>query len=298
MDQTTVWRMCKLTLLKTSTDALDVTLILNRPEPAQDKHVLNWGTYPDYRAIYPRDVLQDMDTQFSKWSYDLNEGTTAIPFVMAQAPTETHQRVAGVDRELWVTGAVETAEDSVNSQDLAKALLERIQKKGSKRLNSSKVPRAPKFGSPSKVDSPRKNDCLSKRAALIAKSKAAKDSSLVLSKSVGQRRSALHKNKNRRSIMSSPPPTVRKPESFRKPEPQIEQSRPTILILNQKEDDQRHEVDSALQNRRIDPDNRRQLEALMEQLGKSLTDKDESSKGRVIGEVGVSTDHPWEYERH
>ncbi|KAF2633264.1 hypothetical protein BU25DRAFT_486409 [Macroventuria anomochaeta] len=252
-------------------------------EPTQEKQIYNWGLYPDYHAIYPQDVLQSMDTQFSKWSYDHNEGTAAIPFVMAQAPAETHERLVEVDRKLWVNGTEDAVGDSADSQDTARAMLERVQKEGLKR--SSKVDGAAKVGSSRKIDSTRRDESTSKRAALIAKSKAAKESSLVVSKSVGQRRSAMQKNKNRRSIMPSPPPTARKPEPVRKPELQTEQSRPTILIVNQKEGDQRRDVDSALQNRRLDLDNRQQLEALMEQLGKRVSDKNESNEGRVIGEV-------------
>lgn len=247
----------------------------------------NGRTLPEHYATYPDNVLQNMDTQFSKWSYGLNEGTTAVPFVMAQAPTDTHESLVKVDREVWVTGDESADRETGNSQGAAKAVLERAQKKIPEQLNSSKPTGASKLKVPTNGGGPSKDESSSKRAALIAKSKAAKDSSLLVSKSANQRRSAMHKNKNRRSIMPSPPPTARKPEPVTKQKAQTEESKPTALILDRKEDDQRHELDSALQNRSFDWNNDGQLKALMEQLRSTGADISEAG-GRVVRDVEVS----------
>ncbi|KAH6642602.1 hypothetical protein C7974DRAFT_447218 [Boeremia exigua] len=251
-------------------------------EPTSDTHSKGWATTPKYHATYPRNVLQTMDTQFSKWSYDLNEGTTAIPFVMAQAPTDTHERLASVDRELWSADAEDVTRDVGDCQTIAKSLIKRVQKMASNDTSSSKALRGANHDSSVKADSLPRDGSTSKRAALIAKSKAVKDSSLVASKSVNQRRSALHKNRNRKSIMSSPPPTSTQVEPAQKPEPQAEQAKSKMVLLNSNEERQRRDFDSALQTRRIDFEDRHHLEALMEQLGNPMNT---ANKGRVVKDV-------------
>lgn len=259
-------------------------LTLDRVEPSREANMKSWASYTGYRATYTQGILQTMDTQFSKWSYDLNEGMTSIPFVMAQAPTETHERLVRVDRKLWVTGADDTDEEMEISQTTAAALLERAQQKAPRRASANKVLIVMKHNNSSKANTPPKEDSTSKRAALIAKSKAAKDMSLVATTSIGQRRSTLQRNKNRKSIMPSPPPTARKPEPARKSEMQTEQSKSTMLILNPKEDEQRRDIDSAIRNQHIDFENPQHMQMLMQHLGRSST---EISKGQVIGELEV-----------
>lgn len=229
-------------------------------------------SHADYHATYPQNVLQTMDTQFSKWSYDLNEGRTSIPFVMARAPSETHERLVGIDRKFWNTGAEDAAEDFVASQATAEMLQGRAQQKAPKRVSSSKIPKLARHSRLSQGDGSLKDDSSSKNAALIAKRKVVKDSSLVASKSVGQRRAALQKNKNRKSIMPSPPPTSRKLELLPKSKRQVEPLKQTVLDLNMKEVDQRREVDAALQDGRIDIEDHHQVVRLMQQLGRTETE--------------------------
>lgn len=226
----------------------------------------SWGSLSDHYATYPDNVLQNMDTQFSKWSYDLNEGTTGVPFAIAQAPPDTHGSLMKVDREIWVTSDGDADDKTVNNHGAARAVLERAQKKSSKILNVSKSTGAPKLKIPTATNTASKEDSTSKRAALIAKSKAAKDSALVVSKSANQRRSALQRNKNRRSIMPSPPPMARKAELAKKQAALTEEPRPTVLIMDRKDEDQRRELNSALQNQTLDLSNDRQVEWLMERL--------------------------------
>lgn len=225
-----------------------------------------------------------MDTQFSKWSYDLNEGTTAIPFVMTRAPTDTHERLVEIDRKLWDTGVEKSASEGVESQATTKALLEHVEQKGPSGIRTDKIKIATSRGIPSQAGLPPKDDSTSKRAAFIAKSNASKDGSLIASKSVGQRRSAMHKNKNRRSIMPSPPLTVRKPEQAQNPDSRVKDTQSTILMIDPKDDQQRRAVDSALQNQSIDFEDSRTLESLMKQLGKPVAG---AGKDRPVEEVPV-----------
>lgn len=229
-----------------------------------------------------------MDTQFAKWSYDHHEGVTAIPFVMAQAPAETHARLIEVDRTIWTAGIADDAIESADSRDIASVVLERVQRSSVTRTTSSQEREAATVNISSKTISPRKGQPTSKRAALIAKSKAANDNLLVSSKSVGQKQSTLHKNKHRRSIMSSPQPTTKRFEPVRKPDAQSEQSKPTIFMLNEQDNVQRHDVDAALQNRNLDFDNTQQLQELMSKLGKAITEKSEAEDSRVAEDVSVT----------
>jgi|SRR5690242_18724644 len=245
---------------------------------------MDWTSHAGYNATYPQGVLQTMETQFSKWSYDLNEGITAIPFVMTRAPTDTHERLVEIDRKLWDTGVEKSASEIVETQATTKVLLEHVEQKGSSGSRIDKITIATSRGTSSQAGLPPTDDSTSKRAALIAKSKASKDGSLVASKSVGQRRSALHKNKNRRSIMPSPPLTARKPEQAQNPYSQAKDTQSTILMLNPKDDSQRRAVDSALQNQSIDFEDSRTLESLMKQLGKTNAG---AGKDRPVEEVPV-----------
>jgi hypothetical protein len=240
----------------------------------------SWGSYPDHYATYPDNVLQNMDTQFSKWSYDLNEGTTGVPFVMAEAPSDTHESLVKVDREFWVAGEG-VDRNTVNSHGAAQAVLQRAQKKSPK----SKPTGTPKPKISTTGNAHPKDDSASKRAALIAKSKVAKESALVVSKSANQRRSAMQRNKNRRSIMPSPPPTARKPEPVEKHDAQTE-SRPTVLIVDREDKAQRREFDSALQSGAFDLSNDRHMELLMKRLRSTGADTEED-EGRST-EVEVS----------
>ncbi|KAF1926650.1 uncharacterized protein M421DRAFT_6913 [Didymella exigua CBS 183.55] len=254
------------------------------PKRTHMNQVHGWVSFPDHYALYPDNVLQNMDTQFSKWSHDLSEGTTAVPFAMAQAPPDTHESLVKVDREFWITGNESANVESANSKAVAKAVLERAQKKSPKPLYSTKPAGIPKLKMSTASDATSKDDSSSKRAALIAKSKTAKESSLVISRSANQRRSAMHRNKSRRSIMPSPPPTARKLEPVKKQEAQTEESRPTILILDRKEDDQHRELDSALQKGTLDWSNDRHVDLLMKRLRGTEADNDED-RGRVVDRI-------------
>ncbi|KAF3000877.1 hypothetical protein E8E13_007695 [Curvularia kusanoi] len=319
-------------------------------------------------------VLQNMDTQFSKWSYDLKEGYTAIPFVTARVPPELHRKMVENDKKYWVSSIDELAGEQTDSQDIVKPTLEghrnlrRVntdilltlvaQVMGEERViwkvivqiccNTDGIPcwntaRREMLLAGSKLgldvdietaylreaESPDKpisnddafveaieyltsrqyasativasaevakaatsepvDDAASKRAAFIAKSRAAKNSSLVVSKSAGQKRSALQKNKNRKPIMSSPPPTPRKQEPTTKPaqgpeqQPtQQPQSRPAFIYLNSNAQDERHEVDTALQKQSIDFENGPEMEKWMHHLSRMKKARDE---GRVLDEV-------------
>jgi hypothetical protein len=250
------------------------------------KHEYNWGQYADYHAIHPQDILQSMDTQFSKWSYDNNEGTTAIPFVIANASSESHARLVEVDKKLWVKDTEESMAEPADTKDTVQAVIQKSLKQSSRgRPTDTKNAGQTESHTLGKENVSYEDKSISKRAALIAKSKAMKDTSLVLSKSVGQRRSAMHKNKNRRSIMPSPPPKAKKTEPVKNLKAQTKQSRPTIYVLNQGEDEQRREVDSALQNKRLDLDNRQQLEELMLKVGRAMTDREETTGGLVVEDV-------------
>lgn len=265
-----------------------------RFEPLHQRHMRSWTSYPGYNATYPQAVLQTMDTQFSKWSYDLNEGSTAFPFVMAQAPTETHERLVGIDRKLWDIGAESYAADVTDDQATTSILLKGIRKNASKGTRAEKVTGVVRHGSSDLSSYPLKTDVTSKRAALIAKSKATKDGSLVATKSVGQKRSALHKNKNRRSIMPSPPPTARKPEPTENPDSQAEKTKPRFLIYDSQDHKQRRSVDSALQNRSINFEDSHTLESLMEHLGKA---KAAPSTGGSLEDVKVGATITPRHER-
>lgn len=361
-------------------------------EPARVKHRSNVVQTPEFRPYYTQDILQNMNTQFSKWSYDLKEGVTAIPFVMAQAPATTHKELVETDKGIWVTGFDVIEDDILDSQSKGKTPLERKQdgrpcdktiiltliypvmgeeralwrgdvestngpdgvpsweiamrnmRQASKLgpqvdinevyIREARCPGAPictnddfldalryltsqrctnatlvldkplstaeKYAivlqpdSLDKTSAPLESDSGSKRAALIAKSKATKDSSLVVSKSVGQRRSALQKNKNRKSIMPSPPPTPKFQESTPKSDPQSEKSKSTVMIFGNKIGEERRAVDSALNNKSINFDSNQEMEAWMAHLRK--TDST-TSAGQVLGEDEVIRIRPQERER-
>ncbi|KAF3041489.1 hypothetical protein E8E12_000803 [Didymella heteroderae] len=267
----------------TSSDGSDGDMA-HLPKRAHKNHFQSWGSFSDHYATCPDNVLQNMDTQFSEWSYDLNEGTTGVPFVMAEAPPDTHESLVKVDRIFWVTGDEDTGGKTRDSHGAARAVLERAQKKSFKLSIMSKSTGAPKLKTSTAANAASNEDSASKRAARIAKSKAAKDSSLVVSKSAIQRRSAMQRNKNRRAVMPSPPPTARKAEPVKKRDTRTEESRPTILIVDRKDDDQRHELDSALQHGTLDFSNDKHMELLMKRLRSTGAD-DEEDGGRVIGEV-------------
>ncbi|UPX18291.1 uncharacterized protein EKO05_0008594 [Ascochyta rabiei] len=259
--------------------------------PTLGKREYSCGLYSDYYAAYPQDILQGMDTQFSKYSYDLHEGSTAIPFIMAQAPADTHAQLVAVDRKLWTAGGSNTTEDTPANETAAATVLERFQNIENQRLASIRRITQAEGAKSEDVYALHNDRSISKRAAFIAKSQASKHSLLVVGKSANQRRPAMHKNKKRRSIMLSPPPTDRKHEQKLKPELPAEQTRPTILILNQKEDNQRRDMDSALQGKRLDLDNTQHVHELMEKLGKAMTEDHEANEGQIVGEkagVGAS----------
>ena len=278
----TIWRICKINLCCRES----YQLITGSPKRTNLDNLHSWGSFPDHYATYPDDVLQNIDTQFSRWSYDINEGTTGVPFVMAQAPLDTHESLVKVDRELWITGDEDANRKIANSHGAARAVVERAQKKSSKLLSMSKPIGAPKLKIPTAANAASKEDSASKRAALIAKSKTVKDNALVVSKSANQRRSAMQRNKNRRSIMPSPPHTARKTELVKKQDAQTEESRPTVIIVDRKDEDQRRELDSALQNGKLDPSNDRHMEWLMKRL-KSTGADNEEEESQVIREVEV-----------
>ena len=98
-----------------------------RAERAQGRHKNNAVQTPQFRSYYSQDILQNMNTHFSKWSYDLKEGVTALPFVTAQAPINTHEQLVDADQESWVTGFDLIDGDLLNSQSKAKAPFERDQ---------------------------------------------------------------------------------------------------------------------------------------------------------------------------
>lgn len=372
-------------------------LTSGRTEPARGKHKSNVVQIPEFRPYHSQDILQNMNTHFSKWSYDLKEGVTALPFVMAQAPANTHEAIVEADRSIWVTGFDSIDGDLLDSQNKAKAPFDREQDgqscdktiiltlvhpvMGDERVlwrkdvestsgpdgvpswniamhdmrqasklelqvdinevyirearcpdvpictdddfldalryltsrrctNATLVLDKPRSAAekyaivlepdiPDKTSTSLESDSGTKRAALIAKSRATKDSSLVVSKSVGQRRSALQKNKNRKSIMPSPPPTPTSQEPTPKPEPQPaqpEQPKPTIMIFNNKfgEERKRRAVDAALNNKSINFDSNQEMEAWMAQLRK--TDST-TNAGQVLGEIEVNSIRPQENER-
>ena len=362
-------------------------------EPARGKHKSKVVQNPEFRPYYSQDILQNMNTQFSKWSYDLKEGVTALPFVMVQAPANTHEAVVEADKSIWVAGFDLVDGNLLNSQSKAKVPLEREKdgqpcdktiiltlmhpvmgeeralwrkdvestsgpdgvpsweiamrdmRQASKRelqvdinevyIREARCPDAPictdddfldalryltsqsctnvtmvldkprsaadyaivlQPDSPDKTSKPLERDSGSKRATLIAKNKATKDSSLVVSKSVGQRRSALQKNKNRKSIMPSPPPTPKSQEPTPKPEPQPEQSKPSMVILGNKYGEGRRAVDTALSNKIINFDSNQEMEAWMAHLRKTKTDST-TNAGQALGEIEVNSMRPWKNER-
>ncbi|KAJ4378981.1 hypothetical protein N0V86_005858 [Didymella sp. IMI 355093] len=193
---------------------------------------------------------------------------------------DTHESLSKVGREFWVTGEG-VDRNTVNIHGATQAVLQRAQKKSPK----SKPTGTPKIKTSTAGDAHPKNDSASKRAALIAKSKAAKDSTLVVSKSANQRRSAMQRNKNQRITMPLPPPTTRKAGPAEKQGAQTE-SRPTVLIVDREEKAQRRELDSALQSGALDLSNDRHMELLMKRLRSTGADTDED-EGRSI-EVEVS----------
>ncbi|KAJ4362098.1 hypothetical protein N0V95_001555 [Ascochyta clinopodiicola] len=267
---------------------LFVLLTSTRAATTLGKRHHSWDLNPDYYAAHPQDILHGMDTHFSKYSYDLHEGSTAIPFVMVQAPADTHAQLVAVDRKLWAAGDFDPVEGSSENDTAAAALLERFQKTDNQRATSTRHITQVTGAKTDDGYAIHKDKSTSKRAALIEKSQASKDSLLVVGKSANQRRSAMQKNKKRRSIMPSPPPANRKQEKKPKAESPTEETRPTILILNQKEDDQRRDVDSALQDRRLDFDNTQHLQELMKKLGEAMTEKNGVSEGQKVEEDLVS----------
>lgn len=276
-----------MSLIQSKTPA-SALLTCIRTGPTSQKREYNWGLYPEYYATFPEDILQNMDTQFSKWSYDLNEGTTAIPFVMAEASPETHSKLVEVDRDLWAGNNGCTIDDPAYESNavIAKAI-ESPQRSSRGPVTPTKYKGVKEDHGSDKEHN--KDTSLTNRAALIAKRKATSNSSVISTKSASQKRSAMHKSKNRRSIMSSSPTTVRKEESESTIKSSTSQTRPNILLLSQNEEEQRRDVDSALQDNRIDFDDAQHLRELMNRLGKGLnTDKAETSREQVLG---VSAPH-------
>ncbi|KAJ4402364.1 hypothetical protein N0V91_007229 [Didymella pomorum] len=254
------------------------------PKRTELNQLHSWGPFPDHYATYPDNVLQNMDTQFSKWSYNLNEGTTSVPFVMAKAPPDTHESLVKVDGKFWATGDEDVDRNTVNSDGSARSVLERAQKKSPKLPNKSKPIGAPKLKILTAANAAPTEESASKRAALITKSIAAKDSALLVSESANQRRSAMQRNRNRRSIMPSPPPTARRAESGKKQVVQTEESRPNILVVDRKDEDQCRDLDPALGNGKLDLSNDRHMAWLMKRL-KSIGADNEENGSRMIGEV-------------
>ena len=282
MSLKTIRRTCKLDALRHESHQL--TTDSSKRTNLSQLH--SWGSFSDHYAPYPDNVLQNMDTQFSKWSYDLNEGTTSVPFVMAQAPPDTHESLVKVDRALWVSGDEDVDSKTVHSHGAARAVLERAQKKSSKLPDKSKPTGAPKPKISTVANAASTEESASKRAALIAKSIAAKGSALLVSKSASQGRSAMQRNRKRRSIMPSPPPNARKAEPAKKQDAQTGEPRPTILVVDRKDEDQRRKLNSALENGKLDLTNDRHMEWLMKRLKSTGADNKEDGS-RMIGEVEV-----------
>jgi hypothetical protein len=96
--------------------------------------------------------------------------------------------------------------------------------------------------------------------------------------------------------MPSPPPTPKSQELTPKPESQPEQQKqkPTIMIFGKNLGDERRAVDSALNNKRINFDSNREMEAWMAQLRKA---DNTTHEGRVPGETKVNSIRPPESER-
>lgn len=282
MDLTTICRIRKLSYVCHENHQLRS----GSPKRTELNQLHSWGPFPDHYATYPDNVLQNMDTQFSKWSYNLDEGTTSVPFVMAKAPPDTHESLVKVDGKFWATGDEDVDRKTVNSDGSARSVLERAQKKSPKLPNKSKPTGAPKLKILTAANAAPTEESASKRAALITKSIAAKDSALLVSKLANQRRSAMQRNRNRRSIMPSPPPTARRAESGKKQVVQTEESRPNILVVDRKDEDQRRDLDPALGNGKLDLSNDRHMAWLMKRL-KSIGADNEEDGSRMIGEVEV-----------
>jgi hypothetical protein len=263
---------------------MNTSLTFTRAGPTIQKQEYNWGLYPEYYATYPEDILQSMDTQFSKWSYDLNEGATAIPFVMAQAPAETHARLVKHDRSLWA----EKAERPDNTTPIVNYTVEMAPLEDGR--DSRSEPHTPaeqithiKNGTSDEKRLSYNDKLLTRRAALIAKNKATQNSLLVTTKSVSQIRSAMHNNMHRRSVILSLPPTLRKQEQEPKAESPPEQTRPSIFILSQSEEQQQREVKFAIRENRIDFNNTQHLVDLMSRLQTYTADDNEkTSEGHEL----------------
>ncbi|KAJ4318579.1 hypothetical protein N0V94_004357 [Neodidymelliopsis sp. IMI 364377] len=226
--------------------------------------------------------MRSMETQFSKWSYDLNEGVTAIPFVMAQAPAETHDRLIKIDRKLWAAQSEHSTEGSTLEDTTRAATIQGLESRNSELSTAIKHTGVTRENNLDKGNSSSNDTTLTKRAALIAKRKAVGNNPVIATKSASQRRSAISKNKNRRSIMPSPPPSTRKqdPQSVAetKLESAGEQNRPNILILSQDESQQQRDVQLAIQDQRIDFNNSQQLKELMDKLGVKPVDNSHSEQ--------------------
>lgn len=150
-----------------------------------------------------------MDTQFSKWSHNQREGIDAVIGDVMRASSDINATLVGLDKKTWTKTPdvlsqatnVDEPEDTAGAADL-----QDLGHHGSKGKMSTQS--APGEDIISTKDGSLKEQSLlqepyaSKRAAMIAKSKAASNKSIVAGQSANQKRAALQKSKNRKLVDS------------------------------------------------------------------------------------------------
>ncbi|CAO2648475.1 Nn.00g077420.m01.CDS01 [Neocucurbitaria sp. VM-36] len=259
-------------------DQKDVPMRLHTNTETNDSH--RSGLYTnslgfDERDNDPEFALGYMDAEFSKWSHTKREGKDAVTGDIMRAPADIHATLLSLDRKTWSKAlSVPSQTTKVDDPDLQTAgdriaqmsiqhpvqAAEMHDLHHERRNSGTSLEAAPQDDMVSgKDDNPTEEDVSqehfpSKRAAIIAKSKAASHSSILTAQSASQKRSALHKNKNRKPITQQSLPNLKQPESTPEaPQEQQQLEQSSLLIFDNTDAGRREALDMALKSGMINP---------------------------------------------
>jgi hypothetical protein len=202
----------------------------------------------------PIEALEDMDDHFSFWTRNKEEGTSAIPYVLAGVKGNAHASISERERKLWSDSEDDITGDSdvKNADELNEMTSE--EEHAAKRISLS----------------------------LIERIKASKNSSVLTVQSANAKRSTRQKTKRRKPLRTGT--AASSTQAKREAEQgDVPIRKPTIVKLIGDEIEQQRAVAAALMKNQIDLNREEDILALMRVLsakssGNYKSDIDQTSK--------------------
>lgn len=242
-------------------------------------------------------AVTDIGDHFKQWAHKKREGLEAIPFVVAKAPESTHMKSANKayagspPPKVTISSDAGCEETSDSVQGTLKRSVSYSDSDGA--INSDDAlddgdSVASNEKPPGDRIPPWKKDGMTKRAAQIAKVKAASNKAVLTKPTASEKRSALRKNKNYKSIYEPKPEN--EPEQSEKKLPVS-----TTIITHCNNENVHNAVQLAIQRGLINHSDDNMVQALMEviaEAGKQKSDQeaDNGDNGDKKGEGGIDGD--------